>query len=351
MFLFYASDVHGSTSTLPTSPAVVTLLLIVADGCLRPVALGLEPEHDESSAVHDVGTQPPDDGENEDEDEDERATMDIEMDSVTPRMIDEGGTPTTTTADEGGTSTTTTADEGGTSTTTTVGEKLPLMPVADAIWIAGGSFVDGTVIGVNHDIAAFWLGRTEVTLGQYRACVAEGECVAPRSDSIYAAAPTFNFGAEGRDDHPINGVSMPEAIDYCEWVGGRLPTEWEWEWAARGRESGNTYPWTSQVLPSCDVAFMNDAAIGSGCGLGTTGPVGTKSPAGDSRDGVQDLGGNVWEWAVIGVPEDVSNGIGILRGGSWAGSSENNFRVNFRRTSGQLGRTHSSGFRCAWDAN
>jgi len=136
------------------------------------------------------------------------------------------------------------------------------------------------------EVPAFAIDRYETTVGRYRACVDAGGCEAPTFDSRYC-----NWSKAGRDEHPMNCVDWDQARAFCAFDGGRLCTEAEWEWAARGAE-GRRYPWGS-ATPTCERAVMNEG--GYGCGTDSTAPVGTR-PGGATPEGVLDLAGNVWEW-------------------------------------------------------
>jgi formylglycine-generating enzyme required for sulfatase activity/serine/threonine protein kinase len=125
---------------------------------------------------------------------------------------------------------------------------------------------------------AFWIDETEVTNAMYRKCVEAGTCRPPVSKQY--------FGDSNYDQHPIIYVTWDDAVDYCTWVERKLPTEAQWEKAARGVD-GRTYPWGEQA-PTCDLANKN------GC-VGVTSPVGSY-PAGASPYGALDMAGNVWEW-------------------------------------------------------
>lgn len=89
-------------------------------------------------------------------------------------------------------------------------------------------------------VAAFCMARTEMTVAEYDACVAAGRCTA--AGALHN--PHCNTGMSGRSNHPINCVDLAQATAYCEAQGARLPTEEEWEYAARGAE-GRRYPWGS----------------------------------------------------------------------------------------------------------
>ena len=137
---------------------------------------------------------------------------------------------------------------------------------------------------VNLD--AFWIDRTEVTNAQYKKCVQAGVCTA----SGYAGDSKVNG-----DDQPVVGVDWNQAQAYCQWAGRQLPTEAQWERAARGAQAdGRIYPWGNQPA-TCEYAVMKDGS-GSGCGKGDVAwPVGSK-PKGASPYGALDMAGNVWEW-------------------------------------------------------
>lgn len=178
------------------------------------------------------------------------------------------------------------------------------------------------------------LDITEVTVAAYGRCVASGKCTKP-DEGEYC-----NEGKGGRESHPVNCVDFGQANAYCKWVGKRLPTEWEWEWAARGRDEGRTYPWGEQA-PSCARAVMG--AIKLGCGMNRTWPVGSR-PNGNSRDGFKDMAGSVWEWTSRKHDSNSST----IRGGSLAFSSPDAFRAAKRNNSNApAARDFFLGFRCA----
>ncbi len=165
--------------------------------------------------------------------------------------------------------------------------------VAGVEWVcvAGGRYVAG---GAEHgvhavDVPTFEVARTEVTVDQYAACVAEGACTASDVGGL------CNRGVAGRGDHPVNCVDWAQAATFAVWVGGRLPSEAEWEYAARSRGQEQLYPWGDAVA-TCERAVMSDLLVGGdGCGLGTTGPSCSKPP-GNTAQGLCDMAGNVLEW-------------------------------------------------------
>lgn len=142
------------------------------------------------------------------------------------------------------------------------------------------------------EIAPFEMSRTEVTVRQYRSCVEAGACA---DQGITIPTSRCNWGKGDRDDHPMNCLSRDDAKAFGEWLGdgARLPSEAEWEWAARGRDQARVYPWGDTPGPSCRRVVMKEHK--SGCGEESTWKVCSRSPLGDSRDGVCDLSGNVAE--------------------------------------------------------
>jgi formylglycine-generating enzyme required for sulfatase activity len=152
-------------------------------------------------------------------------------------------------------------------------------------------------------VSGFYIDRHEVTVDEFKRCVAAGKCDEPErydpSDTLNERNEC-NWGRKGFGRHPVNCVTWKQARDYCAWLGKRLPTSAEWERAARG-DDGRLYPWGNEP-PTCERAIMSQGtdkrgkAIKPGCGKGHTWPVGSK-PKGVSPYGVLDLSGNVSEWA------------------------------------------------------
>ena len=157
---------------------------------------------------------------------------------------------------------------------------------------AGNVYMGGLDVLLENDelpahyvqLDAFWVDQVEVTNGMYDLCVQAGTCRPPVT--LNSDNRAEYFGTVEFQDYPVVNVTWYDANVYCQWAGRRLPTEAEWERAARGDDM-RTYPWGS-ASPS--VVYVN-----SDNSVGDTSRVGSY-PAGASPFGVLDMAGNVWEW-------------------------------------------------------
>ncbi len=186
------------------------------------------------------------------------------------------------------------------------------------------------------EVETFCLDAIEVTADAYAACVRAGACAAERLGCSNAAS----FVAKGKGNHPVNCVSWFDADAYCRWQGLRLPTEGEWEWAARGQGRASRYPWGDGAPGKRACWDGKGSALGKGGRQGTC-PV-AAHPDGDSPEGLHDLGGNVREWTASG-----DEGERVIRGGSWGDSIDWFLSAGFRGLNHPRERFELTGFRCA----
>jgi eukaryotic-like serine/threonine-protein kinase len=196
----------------------------------------------------------------------------------------------------------------------------------------------------------YWMDKTEVTNAMYAMCVQAGVC--PEKTISISFTRDAYFGDTEFDDFPVIYVTWNEAQTYCTWAGRRLPTEAEWEVAARGTDK-RKFPWGNSA-PNCNLLNFG-GGLANYC-TGDTTAVG-KYPQGGSPYGVLDMAGNVWEWVAdwygsnyIVEPHDNPVGFAtgelkVLRGGSWFNKGEF-VRSAFRIGHDPADPTEYIGFRC-----
>ncbi len=243
----------------------------------------------------------------------------------------------------------------------------------EMVTIAAGKFLMGCNEQIDSDceenekpsrrpyVRKFSIDKTEVTVGEFRTCVNGGACSADGLSMPYYDGKDqvdwvsyCNWSQPNREDHPINCVTWDQAVAYCKWVGKRLPTEKEWEKAARGTD-GRIFPWGNATYTPSGPRYANiadealrrkfsnlDIVVGYDDRFAGTAPVG-QFPAGASPYGVLDMAGNVLEWT-----SDRYRGgeFPIILGGSW-GEVPKLTRVSFKYWNRTESRITTVGFRCA----
>jgi formylglycine-generating enzyme required for sulfatase activity len=198
----------------------------------------------------------------------------------------------------------------------------------------------------------FWIDRTPVTNREFALFVQATGYKTTAEQTGLGCANTGNkwedvpgadwrhpggpgTGIEDKWEHPVVQVTWADAVSYVQWVGKRLPTEQEWEKAARGTD-GRAYPWGNQEPTRTLCNFDRNEN-------GTT-PVSKYSPQGDSPYGCADMAGNVWEWTA----SEGENGTRILRGGGWSHPAWT-VLSSIPSPHDPDDRYDTDGFRCAWD--
>jgi formylglycine-generating enzyme required for sulfatase activity len=230
------------------------------------------------------------------------------------------------------------------------------------LYVPAGEFTMGNDSGAldgrpahTVDIDAFLIDLTEVTNKMYFLCVEAGVCKEPTNKSSYTHSSYY--GNAGYDNYPVIYVDWNMAKTYCEWAGRQLPTEAQWEKAARGTDA-NIYPWGNDA-PNNNL-LNYDSAIGDTTEVG-------KYLNGKSIYGALDMAGNVWEWVNdwydvypggdLNASSDFGQTYRVLRGGSWNSNAYYNYyyygdlvRSAFRLRYLPTNIYSYIGFRCAMSA-
>jgi serine/threonine-protein kinase len=244
---------------------------------------------------------------------------------------------------------------------------MELLYIPEGSFLMGASASDGQAYASErpqHNVwlDAFWMDRTEVSNAQYAACVTASACSAPAKGSLQHASKVYGqsdlyYGNAQYNQYPVDFVDWAQADAYCKWAGRQLPTEAQWEKAARGTD-GRTYPWGEEA--ACDKA--NYTPLAKSTCLGDTSKVGSY-PNGASPFGALDMAGNVAEWVADWYEETfyqnspqrnptgpVTGQYRILRGGSYHDFIQG-LRSSRRQWADPSTQAFMSGFRCAAKAN
>lgn len=196
----------------------------------------------------------------------------------------------------------------------------------EMVYIPAGAYLYGED-KQKRTLPAFWIDRTPVTNAQYARFVAETGHRPPE----HWKGETL---PEVIADHPVVWVGWEDAEAYARWAGKELPTEEQWEKAARGTD-GRTYPWGDEFdAGRCNTKESN---------IGGTTPTGLYSPAGDSPYGCADMAGNVWEWAASFYQKGLNP---VTCGGSWYDGNRNIVKCAVHHPTGPGVLSVTIGFRC-----
>jgi serine/threonine-protein kinase len=198
----------------------------------------------------------------------------------------------------------------------------------EMVYVPAGEFLYGED-NETRSLPGYWIDKTPVTNAEYAKFInATGHRIPEHWTE--GKPPT------GKEEHPVVNISWQEATTYCRWAGKRLPTEEEWEKAARGVD-GRIYPWGDEE--------PNERKCNYNRQTSDTTQVGRHSPQGDGPYGSVDMAGNVWEW--INEWYDGDRNYRVLRGGSWI-SLVTNIRSTDRNKLGPAYKLRDVGFRCAY---
>ncbi len=208
-----------------------------------------------------------------------------------------------------------------------------MMVIPEGVFLQGGV---GEETSPQHEgiVARFLLDASETTMAEYAVCVAAGRCLAPKTDN-----PFCNARFADRAEHPVNCIDFIDASAYCASVGKRLPTEREWEYAARGGREQRRYSWGDDDPSPERACFMHP---GGSCTVRSFAP---------GAFGLYDMTGNVWEWTssyFAPYPEVAAAGATrVYRGGSWSRRFAKWMTNDLRNRYAEHEHSASLGVRCA----
>jgi formylglycine-generating enzyme required for sulfatase activity len=203
--------------------------------------------------------------------------------------------------------------------------------------VAGGTYAWGPK-KENVTVADFCMDVSETTSDTYAACVKEKKC----TEDFLKCAPQQTYGVAGKGNAPVVCVDLKQANDFCAYAGKRLPSEEEWEWAARGGKNGWKFPWGDDA--------PKDQLCWAGLGDKPKGPCDVGAhPKGDSPEGIHDLAGNVFEWTTS--RNDATSPVRDGRGGSWKDGDPALLRANRAGAFQPSYRCGFLGIRCVMKAN
>jgi serine/threonine protein kinase len=221
------------------------------------------------------------------------------------------------------------------------------------VLIPAGSFLMGSDEGASDerpahkvDVGRFCMDKTEVTVAAYKQCVDEKACQQPKAGKGKRREMAFNWGKNDRQNHPINGVDVFDAIAYCKYVGKLLPTEEQWEYAARGTQN-RLFPWGNQP-PTKQGCWDRSMRSGGSC-------LSASNPNDQTPEGLFDMGGNMGEWTISKTSDGYSSpreteifAQRVVRGGAWSTSNREELTSFFRDHNDPRTRQPDIGFRCAF---
>lgn len=184
----------------------------------------------------------------------------------------------------------------------------------EMVFVAGGNYKMG-LLKVDAVVPDLCMDKVETTAKEFETCVNDKKC----TDSFVTCAPEATYKKAGKEDHPMVCVDFKQAIDYCSYKGKRLPSDEEWEWAARGGTEARIYPWGNEA--------PKDQVCWSGGGTARTSTCSVNEhPSGASKDGLLGMAGNVFEWTTNKQDSRTKDRVG--RGGSWRDGLTNLMRTD-----------------------